>query len=167
MGSVRVRKETGLLFLDYRAGGRRRREQTALPDTPENRRRLVKQLKALEQSGPIKDTSAQAAEVPSKRQDADDQGSGVTHGARNLPTFDEFIQDWVKGHAVEWRRSHLRTTKSTIASRLTPAFGPKRLDEIRREDILDFRNDLAAQPDRRLVTNETYVTATRDGEQCA
>lgn len=149
MGSVRRHPTRGTLFLDYRLAGRRHREYTALPDTPENRRRLAKQLKAIEQSGPTNGPSAQAAPAPYRLQTAGDQPTGVVHPPGSLPTFEEFINNWIKGHAVEWRRSHLRTTKSTVASRLKPAFGPKRLDEIRREDILDFRNDLAAQPGRR------------------
>ena len=49
MGSVRARKETGLLFLDFRYEGQRRREQTALANTAENRRRLGKSLERIEQ----------------------------------------------------------------------------------------------------------------------
>ena len=49
MGSVRTRKETGLLFLDFRYKGRRSREQTSLPDTAENRKCLAKALRRIEQ----------------------------------------------------------------------------------------------------------------------
>jgi len=40
MASIRVRKETGLLFFDFRFRGQRCREQTMLQDTPANRKRL-------------------------------------------------------------------------------------------------------------------------------
>ena len=40
MARVRARPETGALYLDFFFKGRRCREQTALPDTPANRRRL-------------------------------------------------------------------------------------------------------------------------------
>jgi integrase len=49
MGSVRARRENGLLFLDFRYQGQRCREQTMLADTPANRKRLEKALHAIEQ----------------------------------------------------------------------------------------------------------------------
>ena len=47
MASIRVRKETGLLFFDFRFRGQRCREQTMLQDTPANRKRLEKALGAV------------------------------------------------------------------------------------------------------------------------
>ena len=38
MAKVRVRKETGKLYLDFMFAGHRCREQTALSDTPANRK---------------------------------------------------------------------------------------------------------------------------------
>ncbi|MBB1062088.1 Arm DNA-binding domain-containing protein [Marilutibacter spongiae] len=40
MAKIRTRKDNGLLFLDFYYPGVRCREQTALPDTAENRRRV-------------------------------------------------------------------------------------------------------------------------------
>jgi integrase len=48
LASVRARRDTGQLFLDFRWNGRRYREQTTLPDTPENRTRLEKVLARIE-----------------------------------------------------------------------------------------------------------------------
>lgn len=42
MAKVRARKETGNLFIDFRYMGARFREQTALLDTPANRRKVEK-----------------------------------------------------------------------------------------------------------------------------
>jgi integrase len=42
MASIQVRKETGSLILDFYYRGRRCREQTALSDTPANRKKLQK-----------------------------------------------------------------------------------------------------------------------------
>lgn len=39
MAKVRVRKETGKLYLDFMFAGHRCREQTALSDTPANRKK--------------------------------------------------------------------------------------------------------------------------------
>ncbi|MES9857404.1 MAG: DUF3596 domain-containing protein [Sedimenticola sp.] len=48
MGSVRARKENGKLFLDFRYRNHRCREQTALDDTSENRKKLGKLLEKVE-----------------------------------------------------------------------------------------------------------------------
>ena len=48
MASIRARKENGLLFFDFRFRGQRCREQTMLPDTPANRKRLEKVLSKIE-----------------------------------------------------------------------------------------------------------------------
>lgn len=50
MGSIRHRSDTGCLFIDFRFQGIRCREQTALPDTPANRKRLGKVLSKIEES---------------------------------------------------------------------------------------------------------------------
>lgn len=48
MAKVRVRKETGTLYLDFFHQGVRCREQTALEDTPANRRKVAKVLEKIE-----------------------------------------------------------------------------------------------------------------------
>ncbi|MGD9950488.1 MAG: DUF3596 domain-containing protein, partial [Desulfobulbus sp.] len=48
MGSVRTRKETGLLFFDFNYKGFRCRESTKLPETAENQRKMEKMLKHIE-----------------------------------------------------------------------------------------------------------------------
>ncbi|MDF5852378.1 DUF3596 domain-containing protein [Pseudomonas aeruginosa] len=48
VGKIVARKETGNLFFDFRYLGKRCREQTALPDTPTNRKKLEKILERIE-----------------------------------------------------------------------------------------------------------------------
>ena len=48
MGSVRARKNTGLLFIDFYYRSIRCREQTALEDTPANRKKVQKLLDRIE-----------------------------------------------------------------------------------------------------------------------
>src|SRR5574340_918869 len=48
MGSVRKREDTGLLFIDFRYRGQRCREQTALPDSAANRKKVQKVLDRIE-----------------------------------------------------------------------------------------------------------------------
>jgi integrase len=71
--------------------------------------------------------------------------------AANLPptpTFREFATQWVAEHQIEWRRSHLRTLKSTLDGHLLPAFGERCLGKISKADILGFRARLAELPGR-------------------
>ncbi|MDZ7789174.1 MAG: DUF3596 domain-containing protein [Xanthomonadales bacterium] len=49
MGSVRARPESGRLFLDFRYQGVRCREQTLLPDTKANRKKVKQLLQQIEQ----------------------------------------------------------------------------------------------------------------------
>jgi len=48
MGSIVERPETGNLYFDFRYGGERCREQTSLPSTSTNRKRLEKILQKIE-----------------------------------------------------------------------------------------------------------------------
>jgi len=48
MGKVRARKETGNLYMDFNYMGVRCREQTALPNTPANKKKVEALLKRIE-----------------------------------------------------------------------------------------------------------------------
>lgn len=48
MPSVRARKDNGLLFFDFRFNGERCREQTLLPDTPANRKKMERVLATIQ-----------------------------------------------------------------------------------------------------------------------
>src|SRR5574337_111178 len=48
MGSIRSRADNHKLFMDFRFDGQRCREQTALDDTPANRKKLEKVLQRIE-----------------------------------------------------------------------------------------------------------------------
>ena len=50
MGSIRTRKESGCLFIDFRYRNERCRELTALPDTSANRKRLEKILEKIDKA---------------------------------------------------------------------------------------------------------------------
>ena len=47
MARLGVRKDTGKLFFDFHWAGKRRREQTTLDDTPQNRKKAEQVLRAL------------------------------------------------------------------------------------------------------------------------
>ena len=69
--------------------------------------------------------------------------------ATNLPLFRAFTGQWITERSVEWRRSHLRTLRSTVNAHLLPRFGDLPIGRITREDVLAFRTTLAALPGRK------------------
>ncbi len=167
LASVRARKDTGQLFLDFRWNGRRYREQTTLPDTRENRSRLEKVLARIEkqiqqntfdhaaffrrpaQSADHTDSPAERpTEQPSNNVGVVSRTPLVGLEPKAVPTFRDFATLWLKEHTVEWRRSHLRTLESTVEGRLIPRFGDQPVSEIRKADILAFRAELSSLPGR-------------------
>ena len=114
-----------MLFLDFRYQGRRCREYTALTDSAANRQRLQKALLKIEQQ--IKDGTfdyatafpASAAhralrDAPERHGTPPIQLASASRQHRTPPLFRAFTEQWIAEHAVEWRRSHLRTLRSTV-----------------------------------------------------
>jgi len=167
MASIQVRKETNRLIVDFYHCGQRCREQTALEDTPSNRKKLEKILERIEadikfgtfdyaRSFPGSKniakfaTSAPAMLTPIAASVAR-AVSGDAPGAV-LPTFNGFADTWVTENEVAWRRSHRRTVMDILNVHLRPVFGEKGVGEITKADILAFRSQLAKVPGRKAAT---------------
>jgi len=165
LASVRARKGTGLLFLDFRWQGRRYREQTTLPDTQANRARLERVLARIEKQIQLntfdyaaffrhapdpQPTSAESSEAKPMRLRSGGPPAGAVSTAppTSHPLFQDFARQWLREHTVEWRRSHLRTLESTVDSHLVPRFGTRVVSEISKADILAFRSELSTLPGR-------------------
>lgn len=161
MPSIRSRADNDLLFLDFRFGGTRCREQTLLPDTPTNRKKLEKILAKIEaeiaggtfvyanyfpNSKALKRLSkackADAAADVIVMANAVDAG-GDEPPTAVTPLFRDFASQWVDEHSIEWRRSHICSLLSTLKGRLIPHFGGKVVSSITKSDILAFRAALA------------------------
>ena len=159
MGSVRLHSTRGTLFLDFRHQGRRCREYTALPDTPANRQRLQRALAKIEQQIADGTFDYHAMFPPAKPNTSlpvhrpQNSAASRTHSevieVPATPVFRTFIEQWMRDHAVEWRRSHVRTLRSTVDSHLLPAFGDRPVGAITREEILAFRSALAEKSGRK------------------
>ncbi len=156
MGSVRVHTQKGTLFLDFRYQGKRCREYTALSNNATNVARLQRLLTKLEREiadgtfdyeTTFKSMSGSSAREGSRAPAV--SAVGLLDAGPSLPCFQEFVRQWADEHAIEWRRSHLRTLRSTIDGHLIPAFGDLPVDRITREGVLAFRNALAARPGRK------------------
>ncbi|MBU0587151.1 MAG: site-specific integrase [Gammaproteobacteria bacterium] len=157
MAKVNVRKETGKLVIDFTYRGVRCREQTALPDSLQNRKRVQGVLEKIAKSlkeGTFKyreffPESALASRfdpvIALKSPDGKTEESCI---GQITPLFKDFANQWVDEHSIEWRRSHIKSLVSTLNSRLIPHFGDKSVNAISKSDILAFRATLAQVPGR-------------------
>jgi len=145
MGSIRPRKETGKLFIDFRYRGSRCREQTLLDDTPVNRRRLKKLLDKIESDISIGtfDYAGTFPNSPHAKKFAKE--SEQLNGA---PLFSEFVEEWWEENAFRWKRSGVKNMRSTLDKHLLPTFGSLAINSISKGDVLKFRARLAELPGR-------------------
>ena len=147
MGSIRVRKENGLLFFDFRYQGARCREQTLLKDTIQNRKVMKKVLEQIEGDIALgifdyakyfpNSTFAVRSNtmVVEKEMAPEVAGSG--------PLFKIFAQEWFDENSILWKRSYRTTLGYTLNGHLIPTFGEVTVDCITKGDILKFRSSLA------------------------
>lgn len=150
MAKVTVRKETGKLVMDFTYCNVRCREQTALPDTLQNRKRVEAVLEKIKKA--LKNGTFQYRDYfpESALASRFDQATTVDAGKAMQspvnspsPLFQDFATQWFKEHEIEWRRSHIRSLRSTLDSRLIPHFGHKVVSSITKSDILAYRATLA------------------------
>lgn len=152
MAKVTVRKETGKLVIDFTYRGVRCREQTALPDSPQNQKRVqgvIEKIKKAQKDGtfmygeffPASALAARFDPVVASAKPVQIEPE-ITEEDRT-PLFHAFANQWVDEHSIEWRRSHIKSLLSTLNSRLIPHFGGKAVGEITKSDILAFRATLA------------------------
>ena len=138
--NIRTRPETETLYLDFFFRGTRCREQTALSDTPEHRKRLQAlanriqkeiergtfdygaffpnspKVEVFAHGGPT-DAGPQAdeASAPSPMQ--------TTASDRQTPSFADFAELWFLELSPQWRRMYRQTIRETLDTVLLPAFG--------------------------------------------
>ena len=159
MGSVRVRESTQKLFIDFQFQGKRCREQTALDNTPANRRKLESILKKIEAEITLGTfeyhryfpNSARAKEFTRQAEVA------RANAVHDTPLFGSFAKTWLDEMRIQWRRSYIATIEGTLKNYLIPHFGEKEVGCITKKDILDFRASLAKVTTR----NEKRLSASR------
>lgn len=162
MASIRARKESGLLLIDFRYQGQRCREQTMLADTPANRSRLTKLAERIERAirggefvyadyfPDSPRAKERAAAITSTGDDAAPApvAPAVAPQRSDVPTFSVFADVWLRESEVRWRKQHREAMRDTVEKVFKPRFGEMRLDEISRADLLGFRADLALRRGR-------------------
>lgn len=170
VGSINVRPETGTLYLDFRYRRVRCREQTALPDTPANRKQVAQHLKRIERA--IADGSFVYAEyfpdsaraavfspgavrgpgfgigIPMAPEQAGATGAS-TAPAAITPLFSEFAQTWFTEMTPQWRRTYQENVRAMLDRDLLPRFGAMALAAIAKADVLAFRAELAQRPGKK------------------
>lgn len=146
MGSVRVRKESNCLFLDFSFRGIRVREQTKLTDSTTNRRACEALLKKVEAaivlgqfdySEFFPGSSNIGKFQPSTKVEPNQPEIGT-------PKFADFAQTWLAENKIQWRASHSKNVVNIVNNKLIPVFGEFMLSEIRKATIMAFRADLAS-----------------------
>jgi integrase len=147
MGSIRSRSETGALFMDFKFGGKRVREQTTLPDTPSNRKRLQKALDRIEGEialGNFDYAKTFGKPMPQGKEDAKEvQTAGaISSTPSKTPLFKDFAETWFNEAAVSWRKSYRITQSGALEKYINPYFGEKVVGSITKADVLDFRATL-------------------------
>ena len=161
MASVNVRPETGLLYLDFRYKGKRYREQTALPDSPINRKRVEQLLKRVERQ--IADGSFVYADLfpgsPRASQQhvaaaeaAKNGGAPALPGSAHTPLFSEFAELWFLEMSPQWRKVHRSAVRDVLNRNLLPIFGHRLVGDISKADVLTFRAEIAKLPGRKGTT---------------
>jgi integrase len=149
-----------MLFLDFTYRGKRCREQTALPDSAENRRkvqallnRILKEIQRGEfdyartfPGSPRASTFRQAAEQEARVPATPEPVGAVPVVA--TPLFGEFSVTWRGEMAPQWRRQHREGVEEIFSKHLQPAFGMRPLGEITKPDVLAFRAALSELPGR-------------------
>lgn len=149
MGSIRMRK--GALFFDFRCHGERCREQTTLPDTKPNRKKLETILQRIEaeitlgtfQYGKYFPSSAMVkkiAEIEEK----------LRPGYTETPLFKDFAKEWFSEMEPTWRASTAESYLRYVDKRLIPHFGEMEVSRITKAHILKYRSNVTKQANGKL-----------------
>jgi len=166
--SFRVRKETGKFVFDIRVGDLRIRPQTNLKATKVNERLvegLAKKMNAeievgtfdIEKYFPNSDAAKKVA-AHQAESEANARAKLDTKKPPEQMTFAEFAQLWVEDMEIEWRRATKRFYRSLLNTHLLPTFGEKVISDITRDDLLEFRKELAKVKSRNgssTISNRT------------
>ncbi|NLS14233.1 site-specific integrase [Vibrio sp. SM6] len=172
MGSVNSRN--GKLYIDFRYQGVRCREQTALPDTQVNQRKIQKLLKQLEadmrlgcfvyseyfpQSNKAASFAKQDREAQKNKQALLGNYKTALQELQGIETilFEDFAQEWFDENSVRWKQSYQDSMKVYLWSYLVPHFGEYEVGRISRPDILKYRASLVKPRDDGKVLSAEFI----------
>ena len=167
MANIRLRKDTGKLYLDFHIKGMRFREYTSLTDSAPNRKKLEMLAQKIEASLVLGDfryedyfpsssnikRAAKIGMIGVESKQAIETELLAMKENDSTPKFKEFVEQWYLEKSIEWRKSHLRNVRSMLDSLFIPYFGKYSLSSIKREHLLSFRVKIAQMPGRNGNTN--------------
>jgi integrase len=163
MAKVRIRPDNGMLFLDFYYRGVRCREQTALPETAENLKKvqtfLNRILKDIAQGTfdyaavfPGSPRAAQFATSTVGPISALSANGAASDGQTPRPStqlFTDFAELWFLEMSPQWRRLHRSCVREVLNKNLLPTFGPRPVGEVTKAEVLAFRAQIAQLPGRK------------------
>ena len=158
MATVNVRN--GLLYFDFRYKDKRCREYTKLQDTVAHRKRMEKICERIEAEitlgtfvyrnyFPDSSRAKVFDELEVKQKQNLLAGTQGTEAEEPLPSFAEFTETWLVEKRIEWRDSHYTSVVGVLSAYALPAFGERKLDDITKAEVLQFRATLAKDPLRK------------------
>ena len=154
MVKVRVRPETKKCYFDFQLFGSRFREYTALPGTKANvekMKKIAKKMDAEIQTGTFVfsdyfPNSSNLKKVEAAQHVKDNEEKSLARARIGLtgvlPSFDDFCEQWFEENEARWRRATQKFNRSLLSKHLIPEFGDKVVDDITREDLIQFRTKL-------------------------
>ncbi len=148
MASVRTRKGSNKLFMDFRYRGQRCRELTALEDSPSNVKKLEALLKRIEAEITLGSFEYSKYFPGSANIAKFNQPSLLDRGQQTAKRgcgafFKDFAEVWFGEMESSWRRSYRSTVRGVLDRQLLPVFGAKEVGSIIKADLLQFRASLA------------------------
>lgn len=155
-----MRKDTGKLCFDFHWAGKRRREQTTLDDTPQNRKKAEQVLRAFsvdiergvfDYARYFPNSRVARGSVEQQAAKALLQGTAGpgTMEPPATPLFREFADIWFAENEVRWRRTTQELMRMIVDKHLVPVFGDHQVNTIQRADVLAFRAEFAKRPGKK------------------
>ena len=142
-------RPNGTIQYDLCIYGRRFRESSGLRDTPENRRRVRRNLRKINAELEM-GTFDYAAWFPQSRKLERAQRWIRERGSRAPGRrFADYARQWLALHEAEWKESYRRRVAGVIHQYLIPHFGDWPLDQITERSVRAFRQGLIEQTDAR------------------
>lgn len=142
MARIYARKENNRLVIDFSYRGKRCREQTALDNTRENRKRVQKLLDRIQAEITL-GTFDYARHFPNSSKAQEFKETQVQSQYLDTPLFCDFAETWFAEMRIQWRTSHADTVRITLDKYLVPTFGESEVGRITKAEVLEFRATLA------------------------
>jgi integrase len=148
MASLNVRNAR--LQLDFYYKKTRCREQTLLPDTPTNRKKLEQVLRKIDAEITL-GTFDYAKYFPNSPRV--EEFKKLDHKTRQAagkatPLFKIFMMEWYEEMKISWRDSYDQTVIKILDGRLVKTFGEMEVSDITKADLMQFRARLGEEDGR-------------------